>query len=230
MEEIELKELFEHFKNNLFKFSLIVFTICLIGCLYALFLQKPKYTSSTTLVLTGANGNDNSNSSITMNEINLNSQLVSTYREIAKSRKVVEQVIEELKLGASYETLASSINVSNVNDTEIISISVVNGEPEKAKEIADTLAIVFSKEIQEIYNVKNTSILDEGNLPTSASNINIPKQILIYFGLGLVAACAFLFLTFYFDTTIKSVEQVEQKLGLPILGAVPNYNSKRRKK
>ncbi len=228
MEEIELKELFEHFKNNLFKFSLIVFSICLVGCLYALFFQKPSYTSSTTLVLTSMS--ENSNSSITMNEINLNSQLVSTYREIAKSRKVVEQVIDELELNTSYEALASSINVSSVNDTEIIRISVVNVEPEKAKEIADTLAIVFSKEIQEIYNVKNTSILDEANMPTSASNINIPKQIITYFGIGLVVACAFLFLIFYFDTTIKSVEQVEQKIGLPILGAVPNYNIKRRKK
>ncbi len=230
MEEIELKELFEHFKNNLFKFSLIVFVVCLLGCVYALFFQKAKYTSSTTLVLTGLNGSENSSSSITMNEISLNAKLVTTYREIAKSRKVVEQVIDELDLKESFESLASSINVSSVNDTEIIRISVVNEDPEKAKEIADTLAVVFSKEIQEIYNVKNTSILDAANLPAAASNINIPKQVILYFGIGIVMACAVLFFTFYFDTTIKSVEQVEQKIGLPILGAVPSYNSKRRKK
>lgn len=229
MEEIEIKELAEHFKNNLFKFTLITFGVCLLGCLYALFIQKPVYTSSTTLVLTGVNANENSNSTITTEAINLNSKLVTTYREIAKSRKVVEQVIEELNLEQSFEDLSSSIDVSSVNDTEIIRISVVNRDAKKAKEIADTLAGIFSKEIQDIYNVKNISILDPANMPEYASNINIPKQIIIYFGLGLILACAVLFLTFYFDTTIKSVEQVEQKIGLPILGAVPNYASRRKK-
>jgi len=229
MEEIEIKELAEHFKNNLFKFTLITFGICLLGCLYALFLQKPVYTSSTTLVLTGVNASGNPASTITTEAINLNSKLITTYREIAKSRKVVEQVIDEMDLDQTFESLSSSIDVSSVNDTEIIRISVVNVEPTQAKEIADTLAGIFSKEIQDIYNVQNISILDTANMPEYASNINIPKQVIIYFGIGLVLACAFLFLTFYFDTTIKSVEQVEQKIGLPILGAVPNYASRRKK-
>lgn len=228
MEEIEIKELAEHFKNNLFKFTLITFGVCLLGCLYALFFQKPKYTSSTTLVLTGVNS-DNSSSTITTNDLTINSKLVTTYREIAKSRKVVEQVIEELNLEQSFEELASSINISSVNDTEIIRVSVVNRDPEEARKIADTLATIFSKEIQDIYNVKNISILDSANLPEYASNINIPKQLVIYFGVGFIIACTVLFLMFYFDTTIKSVEQVEQKIGLPILGSVPNYTSKRRK-
>lgn len=229
MEEIEIRELFGHFKNNLFKFTLITFGICLVGCLYALFFQKAKYTSSTTLVLTGVNSSENSTSTVTVNDLTINSKLVTTYREIAKSRKVVEQVIEQLDLDQSFESLASSINVSSVNDTEIIRVSVVNRDPLMAQKIADTLAGIFSSEIQDIYNVKNISILDSANYPEYASNINIPKQIIVYFGIGLVVACAFIFLTFYFDTTIKSVEQVEQKIGLPILGAVPNHTSKRRK-
>lgn len=228
MEEIEIKELLEHFKNNFFKFTLITFGICLLGCLYALFLQKPVYTSSTTLVLTGVSTGSNSSGTITTEAINLNSKLITTYREIAKSRKVVEQVIDELKLEQTFEALSSSIDVSSVNNTEIIRISVVNMEAKKAKEIADTLAGVFSKEIQDIYNVQNISILDPANMPEYASNINIPKQLIIYVGIGFVLACAFLFLTFYFDTTIKSVEQVEMKIGLPILGSVPNYANRRK--
>lgn len=229
MEEIELKELFEHFKNNFFKFMIITFTVCLIGCLYALFIQKPKYSSSTTLVLTGVSSTDTSTSTITTNDITINAKLVTTYREIAKSRKVVEQVINKLGLDESFESLASSINVTSVNDTEIIRISVINSEPVQAKIIADALAEIFSLEVSKIYNVKNVSILDTANVPGYAYNINKPKQLILYFMIGLCVACVFLFMTFYFDTTIKSVEQVEQKIGLPILGAVPNYNSKRRK-
>lgn len=230
MEEFEMKELFEHFKNNIWKFTLITFGICLIGCVYALLFQKPVYTSSTTLVLSGITTSDSQATTINTTSLNINAQLVTTYREIAKSRKVVEQVINDLDLSQSFESLASSISVSSVNDTEIIRISVVNANPLEAKKIADKIAEIFSKETQKIYNMNNISVLDPANLPEVASNINIPKQVIVYFGIGFIVACVFLFLTFYFDTTIKSVEQVEQKIGLPILGTVPNHTSKRRKR
>lgn len=230
MEEIELKELLQHFKNNLAQFLLITFCVCFVGCVYMMFIQTPVYTSSTTLVLTGVESNENINSTITTNDITINSKLVTTYREIAKSRKILEQVINQLNLNESVDALASKINISSVLDTEIIRISVTNENPSKAKIIADTLANVFSKEIIEIYNVKNISMLDPANLPAYPSNINKTKQFILYFGSGIVVASFILFLTFYFDTTIKSVEQIEQKLSLPILGTVPNYNKKRGKK
>jgi capsular polysaccharide biosynthesis protein len=227
MEEIELKELFGHFKNNFAKLVLIIFSCLLVGCIYMVFFQKPLYTSSTTLVLTGVESGE---STITTNDLTINSKLVTTYREIAKSRKILEQVISTLSLDETVDSLANSIYVSSVSETEIIRISVTTESPSKSKAIADTLASVFSKEIQVIYNVKNVSILDEANFSTVPSNINRPKQIIIYTGIGVILAVLYLCLTFYFDTTIKSVEQIEQKVALPILGSVPNYTKKRRKK
>ena len=48
--------------------------------------------------------------------------------------------------------------------------------------------------------------------------------------LGLVLAAGILFIIFYFDRTIKSVEQVEQKLKLPILGSVQEIDKGGKKK
>ena len=48
--------------------------------------------------------------------------------------------------------------------------------------------------------------------------------------LGSVTAFGVIFMIFYFDRTIKSVEQVEQKIKLPILGSVQEFNSKRGRK
>ena len=54
-------------------------------------------------------------------------------------------------------------------------------------------------------------------------NINVPKQLVIYMLLGLFVSAATLFIIFYFDRTIKTVEQVENKIKLPILGSVQVY-------
>ena len=61
-------------------------------------------------------------------------------------------------------------------------------------------------------------------------NINVPKQIIIYFMVGFVLAFGIVFMMFYFDRTIKTVEQVEQKIKLPILGSVQEMNKGGKKK
>ena len=48
--------------------------------------------------------------------------------------------------------------------------------------------------------------------------------------IGLVIGYAIVIFKFYFDTAIKSVEQVETKLALPMLGSVPYLAAKKGKK
>ena len=45
MEEIDLKELFEFVKGKLGLLITITISICLVGCIYGLFIQKPMYKS-----------------------------------------------------------------------------------------------------------------------------------------------------------------------------------------
>ena len=78
--------------------------------------------------------------------------------------------------------------------------------------------------------LNNVSILDSAIEANKPYNINIPKQLCIYLLLGTITAFGIIFIIFYFDRTIKSVEQVEQKIKLPILGSVQEFNSKRGRK
>ena len=49
MEEIDLKELFEYIKEKIALLLVIVIGVCLVGCVYGLFIQKPMYRSYTTV-------------------------------------------------------------------------------------------------------------------------------------------------------------------------------------
>ena len=114
MEEIDLKELFSFIKDKLGLLITITSVICLIGCIYGLFIQTPLYQSDTTVILSS------SETTLTQNDLNMNKNLVDTYAEIVKSRRVLEQVIDELNLEITYNQLHSKILVSSVNNTEII--------------------------------------------------------------------------------------------------------------
>lgn len=218
MEEIDLKELCEFIKNKLGLLIIITVGICLLGCIYGLFLQKPMYKSYTTIILSG------SDSQITQSELSLSKSLVDTYAEIVKSRRVLEQVIEELNLDTTYEKLSNKISVTSVNNTEIIKIIVTDTDPTEAKNIANVTANYFTKEVVDLYKVNNVNVLDEANTTSIPYNINVAKQIIIYLFIGFIIGAGVLFIIFYFDRTIKSAEQVEQKIKLPILGSVEEFS------
>lgn len=218
MEEIDLKELFEFFMSKISLLIVITVSVCLLGSMYGLFLQTPMYSSYTTVVLSSEN-------TITQTDVTLNKNLVNTYAEIVKSRRVLDQVIDELLLDSSYEQMVGKISVSTVNNTEIIKINVNDKDPNKAKNIANSTANFFTKEIVELYDMNNVSVLDEAIVSEKPYNINIVKQLILYFAIGFILGVGILFIIYYFDRTIKSIEQVEQKIKLPILGGVQD-NSK----
>ena len=226
MEEIDLKELFDFIKGKLGTLAIITISVCLLGCVYGLFIQKPMYSSYTTVIL---GGSESTSSAITQNDININRNLVETYAQIVKSRRVLDQVIKKLKLDTTYEELNNKITVTALNNTEIIKITVNDADAKKAMNIANVTASYFTDEIVDLYNMNNVNILDKAIQADDPYNINVMKQIIIYFMIGFVLAAGILFVIFYFDRTIKSVEQVEQKIKLPILGSVQELTKGGRK-
>lgn len=222
MEEINIKELFNFFVSKLRIIIIVTLVVVLIGAMYSLFLKTPVYESMTTLVLTGtaeASGN-NSGSAITQNDINLNSKLVSTYREVIKSKTVLKDVINTLGLDYTVNELSNKISVSTVSDTEMIQITVESTKPEETAKVANELAEKFSEQIKEIYKIENISIIDRAEVPTAPADSSIAKQVVIYALIGIVLSFAIVFAMFYFDTTLKEASQVE-KLGLTVLTSVP---------
>ena len=217
MEEIDLKEMFDYFKGKVIWILMALIVAVLVGNTYTFIRRVPMYKSNTTIVLVSEHQNEGYNTS----ELQLNKNLVSTYSEIIKSRKVLEPVINNLNLDYSYGTLKSHVSVSSVTNTEIIKVVVADKDPEVSTKIADEIANVFTEEIQKIYKINNVSIVDTAVADTKPYNVSFVKDNAIYMALALVLSCGIIFICFYFDTTIKTGEDIENKLGLTVIGTVP---------
>ena len=93
--------------------------------------------------------------------------------------------------------------------------------------IADEIAKVFNTEVVKLYSIQNIGVIDNAELPTKPYNINHVKTIALASCVGLVLGFGLVFVIFYFDTTIKSSDDVEKKLGLPVIGAIPVVGGKK---
>ena len=220
METIDLKDLFDYYKSKLGVVILFVVLVGILGCLYGLFIQKPMYKSTTSIVLISE---AKDNSQLTYNDVSVNQNLVSTYSEIVKSKRVLGQVINNLNLNYTYGALSDNIEVSSVTGTQIIKITVTDENSKTAMKVANEIGKVFAKEIPELYNISNVNILDTAEVAPSAYNVNVTKQSAISLLAGLVLGLGVVFVMYYFDRSVKNASQIEDKLKLPVLATVREY-------
>ena len=222
MEELDLKELLSLFWSKIFQIILITLITAGVGTIYTYGFVTPKYSSSTRLVLTGSESTAGSETnSITTTDVTLNSKLVSTYSELIKSNKILRQVISNLNIDISEAQLKKNVAVKCVEETEVIQITVTNENPTYAAKIANEIAKLFSNMISDIYNINNIYIVDEAEVANSPSNIHHSKDIAIFTALGLAISIMYVLIANMLDTTIKTPEDIEKGVGLPVLVTIP---------
>lgn len=234
MEELDLKELFNIFWHKKIEILLIVLIFGVIGVIYTMGFVTPMYSASTTLVLASSGKNENlpdtGITTSTATEVTVNSKLVSTYSELVKSKNILRQVISNLNMKIEEDTLRKNITVSSVKDTELIQITVKNEKPSYASQIANEIAKVFTEKVKEIYKIENVQIVDEAEVPNEPSNINHKKDVAIFALIGLVVSIGYVLLLNMLDTTVKTPEDIEEGLKLPVLAVIPIYETDIQKK
>lgn len=224
MEELDLKELFGIFWAKKVHIILLILIFIVIGFIYSYIFLVPEYQSITQILLAKSNATtqDGTTQGMTTSQVTLNQQLVSTYSELVKSESVLTQVKDNLKIDKSIEELKKNITVSTKDDTEIIQISVVDEDAEMAKNIANEVANVFIEQIAKgYYAMDNVYVVDEAKVEEEPYNINHLKDLAIFGAIGFVVACVYVLIANMLDTTVKSKEDIEKKLGLTVLTTIP---------
>ena len=214
MEEIDILDFLGYYLSRIFIVLIIIILMLLAGNVYFNYFKKPLYKSDTTVILVSEGETNQA-------DLLLNKNLVSTYSNIIKSKRVLNAVIKKLKLKTTYTKLSEMISVSSINDTEIIKISVISKNNEKAAKIANAIVPVFSEEVERIYGIENVSILDEATASEVPYNMNFTNNYILLGIIGLLIGSMIVFTMYYFDTSIKSAATIEENLGLTVLGMVP---------
>lgn len=224
-EEIELRQYWEVLRKRWIIVIVLPLIAALTSGIVSFFVIKPVYEASTTLIV-GKKASESgllASQMLDNNVLQANLQLAKTYAAIAQSRTVEQNVIKALELPMTVAELDSMIAINPVKTTEILEIQVSNTNPEQAASIANSMAEEFSKAIIEIKKVDSVSIVDTAVTPTDPVKPNKKLNILIAFVVGLMASVGLVFLLEYMDNTVKTSDDVEKLLGIPVLGVIPNY-------
>ena len=150
--------------------------------------------------------------------------MVKDYKEIILSQDVLAKVIDDLKLNVQPSALAKKINVTVPTDTRIVSIAVSDGDAKEAARIANSLRQIAAEKIIAVTKVSDVTTLEEAEVPNSPSSPNIRRNTLIGFLAGGFLISVVILVVEVLDDRVKKPEDVEEALGITLLGVVPNMN------
>lgn len=192
----------------------------------AQFGMTPQYESTTKIYVL----NKQNNNTLTTGDLSVGTQLVKDYREMIKSRFVLETVIADCELSESYEHLSSRVSVSTPSDTRMIYITVKDPNPERAKEIVDSIREVAGERIVSVMDLQAVNVVDVGNIASKPSSPNKKRMTMIGFLAGAFLCVAVLSIIHLSDDRIKTAEDVEKYLGLSTLASIPLSEEKKNTK
>ncbi|MGN0169682.1 MAG: YveK family protein [Lachnospiraceae bacterium] len=217
-DEVEI-DLLELLMVLLSQWKKILLSTVLVGgtaLLISLFIMTPQYESTSALYVLSK-----STSITSLADIQMGSNLTNDYMVVVKCRPVLEQVIENLDLEEDYKQLDEKVEVNNPTDTRILQITVTDEDPVRAKKITDELATVSAAYIAEKMDQDPPTLIQKGYADGKPSSPNIPKNVVIGVLVGFVLAGAVIIVSYLMDDTIMAGEDLENKLGLNVLGVLP---------
>jgi capsular polysaccharide biosynthesis protein len=229
--EIDLRGLFFAILNKLL---LIIFVGIVFGGLsfgYSNYFVDPMYTSTTQVYI--VNKQNAEQAALTSSDIVFASYIAKDYEVLLTSGPVLQEVIDELGLRSTQAALASQVSVELLENTRIMKISVTSKNPKMAKAIADKIRDVANKKTKDVMGgIEAVNAVDEANLPFRPSSPNVKRNTLLGFMAGVLVSTAIVVIIFIVDDTIKTPDDIEKKLGISVLAAIPmkSDNSHSRKK
>lgn len=216
--QINLRSVFINFFQEkwLILFSSLILALTVF--LYTTITTKPYYTASTEIYIM-----DNSFASSSMNYSDFQTAgfLTSDYEQLISNPTVIEPAIDKLDLKMSASALAKTIGVTAREDTRIIVISVSNTDPYLAADIANTVREVASEKIVSIMGIDAVNLVSEAKIPTEKKGMGSLNTTVFAFVLGLVISFCVILVLDIFDDSIKSPDEITEKLGLTSLGSIP---------
>lgn len=215
-EEVDLLELLAIVRRRLWILLVVPVVAALTAAGVSLYVLEPVYEASTTLwVVKKESG------AIDYQTLLLYRNLTKTYGEVAKSRRVLELAAARLGGTLTADQLQRAVRVAPVRDTEILQIAVQDTDPRRAADAANAIAAAFVEEIQRFIRLDNVGTVDPAEVPRTPVR---PKPLLntaLALVLGVMVALGLIFLVELADTRLRTPEDVERRLALPVLGVIP---------
>lgn len=218
---MKLKRMFEVLFKKLWLLILIPLVFVAIVSYITMYQIEPIYETDAMIYI--VDKLDEPDARLTYDHMMVNQQMTRDYRELLKSRMMVNEIIKQEELDLSADQILSNMNVVMQGDANIIKVTYKDTDAKRASEVVNSLARVFERKISSLLGVHNIEVIDLAHTPESpiypSQTVNAALAIIG----GLVIAVCIVLLLDYLDEKIKSVNDLKE-IDTKVIGVLPKLN------
>lgn len=218
--KVDLSRIFKVLRKNNKKLITIPIIFMILSAIFTSLFVTPKYAASTQILV---NQKQIENNVVNPNNVQNSLQSVNTYAEIIKSPRILERVSKELDYKYDVKELSSFVKVTNQSNSQIINVSIVTENAKVSAKIANKVAKVFAKEVPDIMDVDNVSVLSKASDTENKVAPNITNNMLLTGLAALGLTLLIIYLKHILDRRIKTEQDVLDELQLPVLGVIQKF-------
>lgn len=189
---------------------------------YAWGFMSNDYTSSVSLyILTKTDTQSSAN--VTSSDVAASQQLANDIAVLAESNRVIDSTAQSLGMSSLN---GYKMKVDSATTNRVITLSVSGKKAEAVAQIANELAKQTANTAVEVMDLKAVNVVDAAQVPEVPSGPNRTLFAAVAFLAGLFFSVVLIVILDLVNTTVKSPEEAEELLGLPVLGRMPSLKGK----
>ncbi|MGM7721152.1 YveK family protein [Metabacillus sp. Hm71] len=210
--EINLKEVLQVLKRYVWIIIFLTIFTTSAGAYYSFTTYTPMYQATSRII------------------IGADASLITTLKVIIQDTTVLEKVVNKLELSYPPEVLSNKITVGSIENSQVVTITVLDSNPEQAATLANAVAETYKEEIPKIMDFKDVKRLSDAKVNPIPINQDRNKTVIIGFIGGIVIGIGIAFLLDSLNNSVRKEYEVEELLGIPVLGSVSKMKKKNMQK
>lgn len=182
---------------------------------FAWLLLPNQYSASVSMyVLTKSGSTD----SIASTDLSASQMLTNDVATLITGGRVMDDTAKALKMGSLSDY---KVAVTSETTTRVITLTVTGESAQSVAIIANQLAATTDDVAQEVMDVQAINAIDQAVEPAAPSGPPRAMYTAAAFLAGIFLAVAIIVLIDMVNTRVRSAEEAEELLGLPIIGRIP---------
>lgn len=225
-EVIRIEDIVYALKKRWIMILSVTLTFTLIAGIMSFFVIKPKYEAKIKVFI-GKEESTKGESTYDNNDIAMYQKLMKTYAEIIKTKDSTKLALKKINQKDTQENVSrvqDGLAVSPSADTQIMEVKYTTTKKDEILPVLNAVTDVFIDKSQELIPNGNVQIIEMAEEPEKPVSPNKPLNIIIGFMLGMMVAVGIAFLLEYLDNTVRSKDELEKLLELPVLGSIPHMD------
>ncbi|NIK76110.1 capsular polysaccharide biosynthesis protein [Paenibacillus castaneae] len=206
--EINIRAIYSLLRKRIWVILIITSLFTGLGVLYNSKPVTPAYAASSRVIIAASQ------------------DLMGTLKVMFREPIVLTKVIDELGLDRSVNELRNQIRADSVDGSLVTVVSVVDFDPRMAADIANKSIEVYKQVAADTLGVSNIRVLTKAEENSYNINVKSNRIVFVAFFIGFIMSIGLILLLDALDDSIKSEREVEELLGLTMLGHVSKMKRK----